>query len=364
MPRPTRWILMLGVLAALVGALIPAYRAVQRFTTDVARLETLVPFNVAGDRPISLAAFAADGAWLAVAYDGGAVSVWDLERRRLAVTVRSDAGAVGALALAPPARALAMASQDGSVRIRDAVTGLPVQALAGHAGPVRSLAFSPDGGLLAAGDGAPAGASGAAYGRAHLWNWRAGQRIGATRATVGPVVWLSFSADGRRLAVGAAPAQPSGAAGSPYQVGVWSLTDGAEAYLPHPAGRAVERAAIAPDGSAFAAWGYGAPAKPVWLCPAAGGAPRALSEPPADPVNALAFSPDGATLATGTRGGVSLYDTATGRRRASLKAGGGAGVEAVGFTADGKVLHALDGLGRVWRWNARTGARARWAPRQ
>lgn len=364
MLRPTQWILMLGALAALIGALIPAYRAVQRFSQAVARLETLVPFNVGGGRPIALAAFSDDGLWLAVAYEGGTASVWDLEHRREMAMVSTGPGPVTALALARPMRTLATAGQEGRVHLWDVATGRRIATLGGSMGRVLALAFSPDGSLLAMGDGGFPGGTGsqAAFGRVHLWNWRAGQRLAVTLAQSGPVVWLAFSADGRKVALGVAPSGPQG--GSRFRVSVWNLLDGTQTGLPHPAGQFVEKAAFAPNGEMFATWGYAAPEKYVWVCPVAARTPWALREAPPDPVNALAFSPDGKTVAAGMRSGACLWDAATGQRRAFLKPGGGAGVEALGFTADGRLLHTLDGLGRVWRWNANTGGRARWAPRQ
>jgi WD40 repeat protein len=60
----------------------------------------------------------------------------------------------------------------------------------------------------------------------------------------------------------------------------------------------------------------------------------------AQPVNAIAFSPDGRTLAAGNAaGGVQLFDTATGRRvRTLVSMVGGNGVKSLAFSPDGKTL--------------------------
>jgi WD40 repeat protein len=52
----------------------------------------------------------------------------------------------------PDGRRIATASHDGTVRIWDAGTGQEVLTLRGHAGAVQSVAFSPDGRLLASAD--------------------------------------------------------------------------------------------------------------------------------------------------------------------------------------------------------------------
>lgn len=65
-------------------------------------------------------------------------------------------------------------------------------------------------------------------------------------------------------------------------------------------------------------------------------------------VNAVAFSPDGATLALGDGyGRTYLWDVATGRVTATLKdpGSGSSSVDAVGFSPDGKTLAIAVGAG-------------------
>jgi serine/threonine protein kinase/WD40 repeat protein len=75
-------------------------------------------------------------------------------------------------------------------------------------------------------------------------------------------------------------------------------------------------------------------------------------------VNSVAFSPDGKTLAAGDRSGSTyLWDILTGSRSAPLTDlnSGSSGVLSVAFSPDGKFLAAGDSNGRTYLWNVATG---------
>jgi WD40 repeat protein/DNA-binding SARP family transcriptional activator len=134
---------------------------------------------------------------LAAAEVGGTVRTWDLGRRELAgPTLRVAPSALG-LAFSPDGSRLAIpfgaVSADGGdgVEVRDVRSGkrlarLPVD------GEVRTVAFSPDGGLLAGGQ---------VDGAALLWATDGWQRVGAPLALrEATALAVEFSPDGRTLA--------------------------------------------------------------------------------------------------------------------------------------------------------------------
>jgi WD40 repeat protein len=70
------------------------------------------------------------------------------------------------------------------------------------------------------------------------------------------------------------------------------------------------------------------------------------------PVYALAFSPDGATLATaGANGGIRLWDVATQQEIGAPMTAGPGAVYALAFSPDGATLATAGGDGRARLWN-------------
>jgi WD40 repeat protein len=137
------------------------------------------------------------GSLLATAEVGGAVRVWHVGRRELAGPPLRLPPSVLGLAFSPDGSRLAIpfgavtAKGGDGVEVRDVESGQRVARLPVD-GEVRSVAFSPDGGLLVGGqlDGA-----------AVLWATDSWQRVGAPLALrEATALTVAFSPDGRTLA--------------------------------------------------------------------------------------------------------------------------------------------------------------------
>ncbi len=72
--------------------------------------------------PIWATAFAPDGATLAMALDDGTVKVWDVQAERVRATLNAHNGPVWSVAFTPDGKTLATASDDGKVKLWEAGT--------------------------------------------------------------------------------------------------------------------------------------------------------------------------------------------------------------------------------------------------
>jgi WD40 repeat protein len=243
--------------------------------------------------PLTLARAQSGGGLLSVAWHGdeiaagthnGRIARWNLRRPR---TVRTDGDGdrpVSSVAYSPDGRVIAAA--DGlSVVLMDARTGKLNDRFA-TSGQATSVAFSPDGSVLAT-SGTGGGVS--------VWSARARRPLARELAMAHPVTALAFSRSGRTLAAGA-QAGP---------VAVWDTRTG------------VRRSASSPSG---------------W-------------------VQSLAFDASGTRLAAAGAYGerVRVLDPRTGDDvRPAVKVRGEEGAESVAIGGAGRLLATGDGRVRAW----------------
>lgn len=265
--------------------------------------------------PVKRIVFSPDGNTLAIVSDDS-IRLWNFVSGNIHLFLPGST-AITDLAFSPDGRTLAAADQDARVMLWDSQSGSALQVLAGHQdsanalslipilgshpNSIDTLAFSPDGRILATGGQGV---------RVKLWDIATGQEQASLPNKI-HVTDLAFSPDGKTLA----------AVGLDARVTLWDSQSGSALQI------------LASHQDSVNA---------LSLIPIPGGHPGK--------VDALAFSPDGRVLATGgqdTR--IKLWDTATGQEQASLPSA--SHVTDMTFSPDGRTLASIGENGSVSLWD-------------
>jgi WD40 repeat protein len=250
------------------------------------------------------------------------IHVWEAETGKEVGRLPGIQGQVRGVAISPDGATLAATAANGTVSLHDPRTGKELRRLPGKH---HAVALTAGGRLVTGGLEEPG---------LRLWHAATGKQLWQLRGLGGLASWyrLAVTPDGGLLA----------AKGEGRSVHVWDLATGKERYQV-PVQRRLPVFAFSSDGRTFATTGsLPSPGPTEWdevrlWTTATGKEVRAFGRQRV-PFTALAFSPDGRTLATG--GGdhaVRLWEVATGKERRQFRGHGGA-IDSLSFSADGTLL--------------------------
>ncbi len=292
-----------------------------------------VPLTLKGhSQQVTDVAFNADGTRIASASQDGTVKIWDAVTGQVTHTLKSSASR---LAFSPDGKRLATGGHDNAVTLWDVSTGQVALRLSGLQPAILGVAFAPDGQRLAAGS---------ADGTLKVWDISNGQE----KLTIKTPAWqVAFSPDGKQLA-------SAGHADS--AVKVWDATNGQELFSLKLSQGGANSLMFSPDGTRLATSGH--PSGPTVWDLSTGRPVLTLKAAPWS----IAFDPTGQWIATGDNtNGVQLSDAVTGKPLALLKGNTQRG-SCVAFSVDGKRLASASDDLTVKVWDLVPGASPPGAP--
>jgi WD40 repeat protein/tRNA A-37 threonylcarbamoyl transferase component Bud32 len=249
------------------------------------------------------------------------------------LTLEGHAGRIRSIAFSPDGKRIVSGSDDSTLKVWDTATGQETMTLKGHTGLIRSVAFSPDGKSIA---------SGSFDSTLKVWDAATGHPTVSLKLA-SPVSSVAFSPDGKRIVGGS----------DDSTLKLWDAATGQETLVLKGHARRVASVVFSPDGKRIASGSFDSTLK-VW--DAATGH-ETVTVKLASPISSVAFSPDGKRIASGSWDKtLKIWDAASGREIRTRKGHAGP-ILSVVFSLDGKRIASGSWDKTLKVWDAATGRR-------
>ncbi|GAA1652996.1 hypothetical protein GCM10009733_057780 [Nonomuraea maheshkhaliensis] len=294
--RPTRRLLLLGGLAALGAAAVPIG---WNFWSHRNRLT---------DRDLHTVAFSPDGRTIAGGNIHGDGWLWATDSHEVIADFSSEDSGSGAMAFTPDGSALVTTAMKVPLHFRNPSTGRVTHSLSSPVGGAHTMVFSADGTRLVVAGNIPVGNPEASE-ICVVWDVAAKEQKHklpfATKAS-SHVNSAAFIDGGDSILLAGTDLTEADGTDGFWR---WNLDSGdLKPIGPDGSGSAV---AVSPNGKQYALGG-------AHGCSLTAGDGTGLHIISNAEVDALAFSPDGATLAVADKDGIRLWDAAAGRAKATV----------------------------------------------
>jgi len=239
-------------------------------------------------------------------------------------TLAGHADYVRSLAFSPDGKLLAAAGgpcqQNGEIKIWDVASRTLARTLKGHKDCIYSAAWSPDGKLLASGS----------YDKSvKLWDAATGTEVKTLQDHIDAVFAVAFSPDGKRLA----------SASQDRTVKIWDVATGQRLYTLSDASDGLTGLSYSPSGDELAAAGYDKTIY-VWRLGDNDGHLVQSLIADEDSILALVWSPDGKTIITSSADGSIRFRDAATLNPVRVIDHQSDWVEALGISPDGRFVAA------------------------
>jgi len=273
------------------------------------------------------ASFSPDSETVAMAVEDGSVRLWDLKTRSVKSTFEAHRGVVWTSKFSPDGELLATSGDDGLIKLWQPGQSEPLKTLQ-QPNAVRGLVFSRDGKQIY---------TGGREGGLRVWNVDSDEPLVEAQQPQA-VYAVALSPDGETLAT----------AGNDKVIRLWNARTLKQKLPLEGSGGPVFSLAFNKDGTRLASAGWD---RTVRIWDAGSGLPIKSWEGHEGDIWGIAYSPDGSKLVTGGHdGAVKLWNAETGELLATYL-GHKIAIHTVAFNRDGTLVASggRDGAVRIWK---------------
>jgi len=278
--------------------------------------------------------YSPDGKHILSAHGDKTIRIWDLETGRLLRTLSGHTDEVNSAAYSPNGKRVASGSTDKTIRIWEPESGQLLQTLTGYTSIVVIVVYSPDGKhiLSAHGDNA-----------IKIWDSENGRLLRTLSGHGDYIDSVAYSPDGKRIASGS----------KDKTIRIWDAENGRLLRTLTGHAERVWSVVYSPDGTRIASAGI-INDETIRIWDAESG--RELKKWSSGSVGALAYSPDGKRIVSGSfeDNTVKIWDAQSGRLQQTLT-GIGNITCSIAFSPDGKQMVTGHENSTVCLWDISAG---------
>ncbi|MBN2314758.1 MAG: protein kinase [Sedimentisphaerales bacterium] len=262
-------------------------------------------------------AFSPDSKQLISASMDKAIKVWDVSKGKVIHTLSGHENSIWSLAISPDGRHIVSGSEDSTIRLWDIDSGEQLERLKGHAGAVYSVAFSPDNKCIV---------SGGTDKQIRVWDVSTGEELKTFSGHKENVYSVGYSPDGRHIV-----------SGSSGVIKIWDAETGEELRTLSGHRYSVRSISFTPNGKRIISGGYDATVR-IWDTDTGDEVMTLFGHN--KNIESIALSPDGKRIISGSFISAKVWDANTGAELMTLPSNEAL---AVAFSPDGRTIAGSDG---------------------